>query len=100
MDRGKILLEGRLDDIRSSFRRITATGASLPSTHPDILSTKRQGHATQYILQRSPDAFSADLAGNGATIVESNPLSLNEIFIELCRTAEDREDAATPEVFA
>jgi ABC-type multidrug transport system ATPase subunit len=100
MDRGKILLEGRLDDIRSSFKRITVTGASLPSTHPDILSAKWQGHATQYVVQRSPEAFSADLARNGATIVESSPLSLNEIFIELCRTAEDREDVARPEVFA
>jgi len=92
MDCGRILLEGPLDDIRSSFRRLTVTGAALPTRHPSILSIKPQPHATQYILQRSPDAFAQDLTTNGATIVESTPLSLNEIFLELCRTSESRED--------
>ena len=91
MDRGKILLEGPLDDIRARFRRLTVTGASLPTTSPSILSTKRQAHAMQYILQSSPEAFSAELISNGATIVESDPLSLTEIFLELCRTTENKE---------
>ena len=93
MDRGKILLEGPLDDIRARFRRLTVTGASLPTTSPSILSTKRQAHAMQYILQSSPEAFSAELISNGATIVESDPLSLTEIFLELCRTTESKEDS-------
>jgi len=92
MDRGKILLEGPLDDIRSSFRRITVTGANLPTANPAILRTKREAHATQFIVQRAPDTFAADLIANGATIVDSTPLSLNEIFIELCRTTESREE--------
>ena len=96
MDRGRILLEGPLDDIRSSFRRLTVTGATLPTTHPSILSIKQQPHATQYILQSAPDAFAQELTANDATIVESNPMSLNEIFLELCRTSEttavDREE--------
>ena len=91
MDRGRILLEGPLDDIRSSFRRLTVTGAALPATHPCILSTRQQAHATQYILQSAPEAFAQDLIANGATIVESNPMSLNEIFLELCRTSESTE---------
>jgi ABC-type multidrug transport system ATPase subunit len=96
MDRGRILLEGSLDDIRSSFCRLTVTGAALPTSHPGILSTRRQAHATQYILQSAPEAFAQDLIANGATIVESDPMSLNEIFLELCRTSEsttaDREE--------
>jgi len=83
-------------DIRSSFRRLTVTGAALPTTHPGILSIRQQAHATQYILQSAPEAFAQDLIANGATIVESNPMSLNEIFLELCRTSEstaaDREE--------
>ena len=62
-----------------------------PTTSPSILSTKRQAHAMQYILQSSPEAFSAELISNGATIVESDPLSLTEIFLELCRTTESKE---------
>ena len=93
MDRGKILLEGPLDDIRARFRRLTVTGASLPTRGPGILSTKRQAHATQYILQNSLELFSAELISNGATIIESDPLSLTEIFLELCRTTDSKEDS-------
>jgi ABC-2 type transport system ATP-binding protein len=96
MDRGKILLEGPLDDIRASFRRFTVTGTALPTTGFGILRTKRESHAMQYVVQRSPESFNAELTRNGATVVDSAPLSLNEIFLELCRTAESRED----EVFA
>ncbi|SNS46635.1 ABC-2 type transport system ATP-binding protein [Granulicella rosea] len=92
MDRGRILLEGPLDDIRASFRRIIVTGAALPATHPGILSTKRLAHATQYVLQQEPERFTQELTSNGATVLESCPLSLNEIFIELCRTAEEEDE--------
>lgn len=92
MDRGKLLLEGPLDDIRASFRRVTVTGASLPTAHASILTAKRQGNATQYLLQREPESFIDDLNRNGAVIVDSTPLSLNEIFIALCRSAESREE--------
>lgn len=94
MDRGKLLLEGRLDDIRASFRRLTVSGAALPASSPHILSTRREAQATQYILQHDPTTFEQSLTANGAIIVESAPLSLNEIFLELCRTAEDREEDA------
>jgi ABC-2 type transport system ATP-binding protein len=94
MDRGKILLEGPLDDIRSSFRRITATGANLPATGPSIVSTRRDAHATQYILRRDPEAFIAELTRNGATLADSEPLSLNEIFLALCRREEGKEEEA------
>jgi ABC-type multidrug transport system ATPase subunit len=99
MDRGRILLEGPLDEIRASFCCLTVTGASLPTTHSSILNTRHEAKATQYVIQRSPDAFIAELTSNGATILASAPLSLNEIFLELCRAAESREEAQS-EVFA
>jgi ABC-type multidrug transport system ATPase subunit len=42
MDRGKLLMEGPLDDLRSSFRRVTATGAALPTSGLSILNARRQ----------------------------------------------------------
>ena len=92
MDHGKILLEGPLDDIRANFRRLTVTGSNLPANGPSILSSKREAHATQYVIQHNPEAFAENLTRNGATIADSSPLSLNEIFLELCRTAESREE--------
>jgi ABC-2 type transport system ATP-binding protein len=91
MDRGLLLLEGSLDDIRSRFRRITVTGAALPVSGSEIFSMKRASHGTQYVLQSAPEAFAQQLTSNGATIVDNTPLSRNEIFLELCRTAEDKE---------
>jgi hypothetical protein len=32
--------------------------------------------------------FERLLASHGANVIESDPLSLNEIFLELCRTSE------------
>jgi ABC-2 type transport system ATP-binding protein len=93
MDRGKVLLEGPLDDIRANFRRFTVTGAALPARSESILSTRREAHSTFYVVQRNPEAFAAELTRNGAEILDSSPLSLNEIFLELCRTAEGREEA-------
>jgi ABC-2 type transport system ATP-binding protein len=92
MDRGKLLLEGRLDDIRASFRRIVVTGASLPEAGPNLLSSKQDGHGRQYILRDDPAAFEKGLQRHGATIVSSVPLSLTELFLELCRTAEATQD--------
>jgi ABC-2 type transport system ATP-binding protein len=92
MDRGRILLEGPLNEIRAGFRRFTVTGTSLPAAGFGILRTKREPHAMQYVVQRSPESFNAELTRNGATVVDSAPLSLNEIFLELCRTAESQED--------
>ncbi|MBB5063915.1 ABC transporter ATP-binding protein [Granulicella mallensis] len=92
MDRGKILLEGSLDDIRSSFRRLTVTGAALPAEDPSILSTKREGHATQYIVRDAPDTFAQNLQRNGAIILDAAPLSLTEIFLEVCRRSEKTEE--------
>jgi ABC-type multidrug transport system ATPase subunit len=92
MDRGKILLEGPLDDIRSRFRRVTVTGENLPSTAPAILHVRRERHATQFILQADPEPFLRELTAQGATVVETTPLSLNEIFLELCRREEKTDD--------
>lgn len=98
MDRGKLLLEGTLDDIRAGFRRATVTGANLPLRDPAILSVRSEAHAAQIVLRRDPERFLAELTRNGATVVESTPLSLNEIFLELCRKEEGREDPAREEV--
>jgi ABC-2 type transport system ATP-binding protein len=94
MDHGRILLEGPLDDIRANFHRFTVTGASLPSSGAAILSVTRDAHATRYVIQRDPELFSQQLTRNGATILDSNPMSLNEIFLELCRTSESLEEVS------
>jgi len=94
MDRGKLLLEGRLDDIRASFRRLVVVGSALPVSAPEVLISRNDARGKQYILRSAPEAFTRQLHANGATVVESSPLSLNEIFIELCRKEEGKEEVA------
>jgi ABC-2 type transport system ATP-binding protein len=52
----------------------------------------RDADATRYILRCEPAEFEQRLTAGGAKVIESGPLSLNEIFLELCRTSESTEE--------
>ena len=71
MDRGRLLIEDPLDDLLANFRRVTDTGSALPVSHPAILAAHREPIATQFVVQREPEACAAELARNGATVVDS-----------------------------
>jgi ABC-type multidrug transport system ATPase subunit len=95
VDSGNLLLEDRLDKILSSFGRVTAAGTALPRSGPSILSARNEGNVTQYVLRSDPGGFIAGLTRNGATVVDTSPLSLNEIFLELCRGEKNEKHAAS-----
>ncbi len=89
IDYGRLLLEARLDDIKSQYRLITAAGTGLPqSKGGDILSANSDGNFRKYLLRANADAFAAELGNQGATITEVSPLGLREIFLELVRKEE------------
>lgn len=92
MDRGQLLLEGPLDEIRASFHRISVSGTALPEFSPDVLSSRRDAHATHYVLRSNPDAFQRRLIQGGASVLASEPLSLTEIFLEVCRKNADESE--------
>jgi len=93
IDRGKLLLEARLEDLRDEFRLILAAGDSLPAAGaPNLISASRSGRACRYVVSRDADAFAGALRQNGAQIAEISPLSLREVFLELVR----KEDSCTP----
>lgn len=83
IDRGRLLLEARLDDIRSTYRRIRVTGERVPSKSPEILTTSSAEGVTEYVLCAGEEKFTADLRNNGATVLEVLPMNLSEIFLEL-----------------
>jgi ABC-2 type transport system ATP-binding protein len=89
IDHGRLLLEARLDDIKSQFRLVTAAGAGLPQTKTsDIVSVSSSGVFCKYVLRQNSEAFAAELRNRGATVMEVSPLGLREIFIELVRKEE------------
>src|ERR1700720_2450967 len=86
IENGKLLLESRLDDIKSEFRLITAAGNSLPAqTSSQVLSVVVEGNFYRYVVTKDADGFAATLSQNGATVTNIAPLSLREIFLQLVR---------------
>jgi ABC-2 type transport system ATP-binding protein len=84
IDHGKLLLEGRLDDMHSNFRRVRVVGEALPLTAwPDIVSSNTGEGTTEYVLRADADAFVAQLVSQGATVLDVTPLNLSEIFLEV-----------------
>lgn len=86
IDHGRLLLEAKLDDIKSQFRLITVAGTALPQTpSPEILLVASEGSFCKYLVKKNADVFAAGLRRQGATVAEVSPLSLREIFLELVR---------------
>ena len=83
LDKGKLLLEARLDDIRARYRRIRVAGEQARATSPEILTASASEGVTEYVLCGGEEKFVSDLRNNGATILEVLPMNLSEIFLEL-----------------
>jgi ABC-2 type transport system ATP-binding protein len=89
IDHGKLLLESRLDDIRTEYRRINASGNALPvNVNPQILSAVRSGSFCEYVVKNGADHFVVELRSQGATILNVSPLNLGEVFLQLVRKEE------------
>jgi ABC-2 type transport system ATP-binding protein len=84
IDHGKLLLEARLEDMRSSFRRIRVVGEALPlAARPEIVSASTGEGTTEYVVRGDAEAFTAYLQSEGATVLDITPLNLSEIFLEV-----------------
>jgi ABC-2 type transport system ATP-binding protein len=96
IDKGKLLLEARLDDIRANYRRVRAVGEGLPQGGLEVVTMSATEGVTDYVLSADAEGFAARLRGNGATILEVLPMNLSEIFLELV----GRENHVPVEVLA
>ena len=86
VESGKLLMESRLDDIKSNFRLITVSGNCLPTqTSLEVLSVDVEGNFYRYVIAKDAEFFAATLSRNGATITNIAHLSLREIFLQLVR---------------
>ncbi len=83
---GKLLLEARLEDVRVNYRRITASGNSLPTArNPQIISVDASDPGYEYFVRSDAEQFAADLRHQGATILDISPLNLEQVFLQLVR---------------
>ena len=93
IDRGQLLLEARLEDIRNEFRIIIATGNRLPAIpFPGIISMVKNERSYKYVVSYEAEKFAAELRQQGAEVLDCSPITLRELFLELVR----KEDPCTP----
>ena len=86
IEKGKILLETRLEDIRQNYRLIRAAGEAAPAiTSPDLLAVQSSENFRSYLVSRDAEDFAAMLHAKGMTILEILPVSLEEVFLGLTR---------------
>ena len=86
IEAGKLVIEARLDDIKSDFRLIIAAGNSLPAeTSTQVLSVDVEDGFYRYVVTQDAEGFAAGLARSGATVTSIAPLGLREIFLQLVR---------------
>lgn len=86
IEKGKILLETRLEDIRQNFRLIRAAGeVSTAASAPNLVATQRSDNFWSFLVSRDAEEFTAGLRARGMTILEISPVGLGEVFLGLTR---------------
>jgi ABC-2 type transport system ATP-binding protein len=84
IDRGKLLLEAQLDDVRANFRRVRVVGENLRlPARSEVLQTRTGEGTTEYVLRGNSEGFTASLRNQGATVLDVSPMNLQQIFLEV-----------------
>jgi ABC-2 type transport system ATP-binding protein len=86
---GKLLLEAPLEEIRADFRRVAASGNNLPAQpNAQIFSVVSSGSFTEYFVRNDAERFAAGLRAQGAAVLETSPLNLEQVFLQLVKKEE------------
>ena len=86
LDHGKLILEAKVEDLRANFRRIQVVGNGLPQLPAaNVLRARSSDGTTEYVVRDGAEAFTASLVGQGATVLQSSPMNLSEVFLEFAR---------------
>jgi len=83
VDRGRILLQAQLDDVRSNYGRVRASGERLPLQGGAIIAVSESQGVNEYVVRSGREDFAAQLRSQGAAVLEAGPMNLSEIFLAL-----------------
>jgi ABC-2 type transport system ATP-binding protein len=89
IDKGKLLLEAPMEDLRARFRRIQVAGV-VETVPAAAMRVRRSGGSTEYVVRDGAEEFVDALEREGATVLQSSPMNLSEIFLE-CLDAESKD---------
>ena len=89
IDRGKLLLEAPMEELRAKFRRIQVAGVA-EMAPAAAMRVRRSGGSTEYVVRDGAEEFVDALEREGATVLQSSPMNLSEIFLE-CLGADGKD---------
>jgi len=89
IDKGKLLLEAPMEELRAKFRRIQVAGVA-EMAPAAAMRVRRSGGSTEYVVRDGAEEFVDALEREGATVLQSSPMNLSEIFLE-CLGADGRD---------
>jgi ABC-2 type transport system ATP-binding protein len=90
IDKGKLLLEAPMEELRARFRRIQVAGVAEMAMPVAAMRVRRSGASTEYVVRDGAEEFVDALEREGATVLQSSPMNLSEIFLE-CLGADGKE---------
>lgn len=89
VDRGRVVVDGALDDVRARYRRIEIVfdGAApeVELKSPGVLGVRRQGRAMSVLSSAGETGVVAEARALRAASVDVRPVTLKEIFLETVR---------------
>jgi ABC-2 type transport system ATP-binding protein len=93
---GRLIVQSTLDDLKQSIRRVIATfpDSAPPVDSPSILQQSSEGRQRELIWKDFSEANAAHLRAAGATEVQVQACSLEDIFIAYVRTRPAVEEVA------
>jgi hypothetical protein len=94
MSRGTIRLEGSLDEVKARVRRATAVfdaDAPVEASVPGRIVARSEGRVLTVVAEGENGALAQSLRALGATSVEVEDLSLEDILVALLERASTRE---------
>ena len=86
IDRGRIVVSGALDDLRTRYRRLQFVfdgDAPLPAFHaPGVVHVRREGRVLMVLSSAGADAIREEARALNPVSVDVMPVTLREIFLE------------------
>ena len=87
IDRGRTVLEGNLDELRETYRRIDAVfdrdAPEIRFRSPGVETVARGGRVLSVLASSGAEQIIGEIRSLGAVSAQARPVSLKELFLEL-----------------
>ncbi len=86
MDRGRVVVDGTLDDVRAGYRRIQLVFGDVAPDHVftarGVINVRRNGRVVSVLSSGGEEGVVAEARALSPVSVDVHPVTLKEIFLE------------------